>query len=57
MEAMKANAIHYSHGTISGLLTALTRRKESRRLGKKGGSRAYTINKRDDSQNPETRDD
>jgi len=41
--AMKASAIHYPHGTISGLLTSLTRRGELRRVGKKDGSYAYVI--------------
>ncbi len=41
--AMKASAIHYPHGTISGLLTSLTRRGELRRVGKKAGSYAYVI--------------
>ena len=42
--AMKSNAVHYSHGTISGLLTAMTQRGELRRTGKKNGSYAYIIN-------------
>ena len=43
-EAMKANAIHYQRGTISGLLTNLTRKGELRRVGKKNGSYAYALN-------------
>ena len=43
-EAMKASAIHYSHGTISGVLISLTRRGEIRRVGKKNSSYAYTMN-------------
>jgi hypothetical protein len=42
--AMKRNAIHFSHGTISGLLTAMTQRGELRRIGKKNGSYSYIIN-------------
>jgi len=42
--AMKSSAVSYSHGTISGLLTAMTRRDELRRIGKKNGSYAYIIN-------------
>lgn len=49
-EAMKANTIHYQRGTISGLLINLTRKNELRRVGKKNGSYAYTINR---SRNPE----
>src|SRR5213594_3579431 len=41
--AFRANALHFPHGTISGLLTSLTRRGELRRIGKKGGSYAYVI--------------
>jgi len=41
--AMKASAIHYPRGTISGLLTAMTRRGELRRIGKKMGSYAYVF--------------
>jgi len=44
-EAMKANAVHYQRGTISGLLTNLTRRGQLRRVGKKLGSYAYAINR------------
>jgi hypothetical protein len=51
-QAMKANAIHYSHGTISSVLTFLTRRGELRRVGKKHGSYAYTLN-RSSGLNPE----
>lgn len=43
-EAMKANAINYQRGTISGLLINLTRKGELRRVGKKNGSYAYAIN-------------
>jgi len=43
-EAMRSNAIHYQRGTISGLLTNLTRKGELRRVGKKLGSYAYAIN-------------
>ncbi len=50
--AMKANAIHYSHGTISGVLTQLTQRRgEIRRVGKKNGSYAYAISNA--AKNPE----
>lgn len=42
-EAMRASAIHYPHGTISGVLNSLTRRGQLRRVGKKKGSYAYTI--------------
>jgi hypothetical protein len=52
-EAMKANAIHYQRGTISGLLTNLTRKGELRRVGKKNGSYAYALNR---SRNPENQD-
>jgi hypothetical protein len=52
-EAMKANAIHYQRGTISGLLTNLTRKGELRRVGKKNGSYAYAINR---NRNPENQD-
>jgi hypothetical protein len=52
-EAMKANAIHYQRGTISGLLTNLTRKGELRRTGKKNGSYAYAINR---NRNPENQD-
>jgi hypothetical protein len=41
--AMKASAVHYPRGTISGLLTAMTRRGELRRIGKKMGSYAYVF--------------
>lgn len=50
--AMKANAIHYSHGSISGVLTQLTQKGEIRRVGKKNGSYAYAI-VRNISKNPE----
>jgi hypothetical protein len=43
--AMKANALHFPHGTIAGLLNALTKRGELRRVGKKNGAYAYTISK------------
>lgn len=42
--ALRANALHYGHGTISGLLTYLTRRGELRRL-KKGRSYAYVASR------------
>ncbi|MCJ7767930.1 hypothetical protein MUP79_06035 [Candidatus Bathyarchaeota archaeon] len=51
--AMKANAIHYSHGSISGVLTQLTQKGEIRRVGKKNGSYAYAISSRNVSKNPE----
>jgi hypothetical protein len=51
-DAMKANAIHYQRGTISGLLTNLTRKGQLRRTGKKNGSYGYAINNR----NPESQD-
>ena len=41
--AMKANAILYPHGTVSGLLISLTRRGALRRVGKKSGSWAYVL--------------
>ena len=51
-EAMKANAINYQRGTISGLLINLTRKGELRRVGKKNGSYAYAINnKKKNSEN------
>ena len=43
IEAMKANALHFPRGTVSGLLTYLTRRGDIERRGKKGGSYAYSI--------------
>ena len=54
-EAMKASAIHYPHGTISGVLTSITKRKKIRRVGKKNGSYAYTLNASNDK-NPEYQD-
>ncbi len=42
--AMGANALHYGHGTISGLLTSLTKRGELRRL-KKGRNYAYLVSR------------
>jgi hypothetical protein len=54
-EVMKASAIHYPHGTISGVLTSLTKRKKIRRVGKKNGSYAYTLNASNEK-NPEYQD-
>jgi len=42
--AMRANALHFGHGTISGLLTSMTKRGELRRL-KKSGSYAYVLSR------------
>jgi hypothetical protein len=42
--ALKTNALHYPHGTISGLLVAMTKKQEIRRPVKKHGSYAYVIN-------------
>ena len=44
-EAMKSNAVHYSHGTISGLLHRMTKQGELRRIPRKGGSYAYLTNR------------
>jgi hypothetical protein len=41
--AMRANALHFPHGTIAGLLNALTKRGQLRRVGKKNGAYAYAI--------------
>jgi hypothetical protein len=43
-KAMRANALNYGHGTISGLLTSLTRRGDLRRL-KKGRNYAYVVSR------------
>jgi hypothetical protein len=45
--AMKANALHYGHGTISGLLTHMTQRGQLRRL-KKGQAYAYVLSRTSD---------
>jgi len=45
--AMKANALHYGHGTISGLLTHMTKRGELRRL-KKGQAYGYVLSRTPD---------
>lgn len=42
--AMRANALHFGHGTISGLLTYMTKRGELRRL-KKGSSYGYVLSR------------
>jgi hypothetical protein len=42
--AMRANALHFGHGTISGLLTSMTKRGELRRL-KKGSSYGYVLSR------------
>jgi hypothetical protein len=45
--AMKANALHYGHGTISGLLTHMTKRGQLRRL-KKGQAYGYVLSRAPD---------
>lgn len=45
--AMKANALHYGHGTISGLLTHMTKRGHLRRL-KKGQAYGYVLSRAPD---------
>lgn len=50
--AMKANALHYGHGTISGLLTYMTQRGQLRRL-KKGSAYAYVLSRLPDAANVE----
>jgi hypothetical protein len=42
--AMRSNGIRFSHGTISGSLTAMTRKNELQRPGKKNGSYCYLLN-------------
>ncbi len=42
--ALQANALHFGHGTISGLLTSMTKRAELRRL-KKGSSYGYVLSR------------
>lgn len=42
-EAMRAGALHYPHGTVSGLLTSMTQRGVVRRVGKKEGAYAYVL--------------
>jgi hypothetical protein len=41
--AMRSNAIRFSHGTISGSLTAMTQKNKLRRIGKKSGSYSYML--------------
>jgi hypothetical protein len=45
--AMKSNALHYGHGTISGLLTHMTKRGQLRRL-KKGQAYGYILSRAPD---------
>jgi hypothetical protein len=49
--AMKSNALHYGHGTISGLLTHMTQRGQLRRL-KKGQTYAYVLSRAPDISEP-----
>ncbi len=42
--AMRANALHFGHGTVSGLLTSMTKRGELRRL-RKGSSYGYVLSR------------
>jgi predicted transcriptional regulator len=48
--ALKANAYHYSRGTVSGLLIQMLHKNELRRPTKKNNSWAYVI---DRSKSPE----
>ena|SRR5437660_7051272 len=50
--ALKANALHYGHGTISGLLTYMTQRGQLRRL-KKGQAYAYVLSRLPDTSESE----